>query len=403
MKKPAALLLLALLLFTGFATAILATPSTILYLLNWGEYIDTSLISEFERAYHCQVVMEIATSSEAMQQKIYAATTSYDVAIPGDYIIAKLRQEKLLRRLDVDNEDLPNLKGYQTAFADDLSSQLQRYMKDEAGVYNDCFMPYFWGAYCGMYSSRPGEQGVKEALEKEGFRAFFDRAALPPSAKVGMYDAARWIVAAYLLGQGLDPNLTSRNGPIEDDLSPALVSEIKTALSAARFSEFGNDQLKRNVATGALDLCFTQLGDFFDTLYLSLQEGKPIDFGVIVPKVTAAFFDAMVIPVTCQNYALANRFIDFMMDPAHAYQNARAIGYSPTLKAVATLFDEKAREGEYYFGGPEKENSLPLSTFLDRYPIYLNPLSGAKEAVYMLQAKSTRYLTTCETIFNSLA
>lgn len=403
MKKAFIIVFSALIAFTVFATTVLATPSNILYLLNWGEYIDMSLLAEFESTYHCQVVLETVTSSEAMYQKIAASTTSYDVAIPGDYTVAELHEEGLIRRLDVNNPDLPYLGAYKTSFSDDLSSLIYEYMKDEHGVYNDYFMPYFWGAYCAIYSSRPGEEEVEAALKEKGFEAFYNRNLYSSPKKIGMYDTARWILASYLLSQGLDPNITDRDGSKDDDLSPAMVEEAKSKLKEAHFDEFGNDQLKRNVATGSLDMCFTQLGDFFDTLFLSLEEGKSIEFNVVVPKVTAAFFDSMVIPSTCQNYSLANKFINFMLNPEKAYQNAKAIGYSPTLKSVVELYKEDARKGAYYFGETDSKDSLLLSDFLSRYPVYLDPLAGKKDAVYMLEPKSIRYLTTCETIFNSLA
>ena len=89
-----------------------------------------------------------------------------------------------------------------------------------------------------------------------------------------------------------------------------------------------------------------------------------------------------------------------MMDPDNAYQNARAIGYSPTLKAVDTLFYTHAEEGELYY--EDEKTSLSLTQFLKDYPMYLNPLSGT-EKVYLLEQKDNAYLTTCETIFNSLS
>ena len=70
---------------------------------------------------------------------------------------------------------------------------------------------------------------------------------------------------------------------------------------------------------------------------------------------TSAFFDGMVIPSTCQNYDLANAFINFMLDESHAYQNARAIGYSPCLKAVKEEFEEEAKRGGEYYPGLSME------------------------------------------------
>ena len=152
MKKLIAILT-SLCVFTAFAVAVLLTPSDILYFLNWGEYIDHTLVEEFEKEYNCQVIEEDVTSSESMYQKITSATTSYDVAVPGDYIVNELYQEGYLQELDVNNrEDYPYLAQYQTMFSSSLSSLMAKYMVDDktGEEFNSYFCPYFWGAYAAL-------------------------------------------------------------------------------------------------------------------------------------------------------------------------------------------------------------------------------------------------------------
>lgn len=400
MKKLIAIFM-ALVLFTSFALTVLLTPSTTLYFLNWGEYIDHSLIEKFQDLYHCQVIEETVVSSEAMYQKITSDTTKYDVAVPGDYTVHQLFNEGRLKELDIDNPEYKNLQNYKTMFNDSLKEIMDKYMVDEENnPFDSYYMPYFFGAYSILYNS--SKEDVEDVVKDNGFLSLFDRSLYKEDVHIGMYSTARWIVSSYLLSKGLDPNITSYDGRKDKDLSIEIQKDIIKALKDVRFDEFGDDSLKRNVANNRLDLCFTQLGDFFDALYLILEEGNggQKDFHVEVPKTTACFFDSMVIPDTCQNETLANRFIDFMMDPDNACQNARAIGYSPTLKPVDALFYSHAEEGEMYY--EDDKTSLSLTQFLKDYPMYLNPLEGT-EKVYLLEEKDNSYLTTCETIFNSLS
>ena len=391
----------ALVLFTVFAVAVLMTPSNILYFLNWGEYIDHALIEKFQEQYHCQVIEEDVTSSEAMYQKISSDTTRYDVAIPGDYTVHQLYNEGKLKKLKVNESQFPYLENYKTMFNPSLSKIMDEYMVDKDNhTFNDYFMPYFWGAYSILYNT--GKSDVESVVKENGFRSLYDRSLYQEDVRIGMYSTARWIVSSYLLSKGEDPNITSFDGKEENDMDVDFKNDIVTAIKNIRFDEFGDDSLKRNVANGALDLCFTQLGDFFDTLYLLCEEGKQDldDFKVEVPETTACFFDSMVVPTTCQNETLANAFINFMMNPENAYQNARTIGYSPTLVGVDRMFEENAEKGELYF--EDGTNSMTLKAFLKRYPMYLNPLYQS-DHVYLLKPKSNDYLTTCETIFNNLA
>ena len=399
--KKIACIFASLILFTVFAVVVISTPKTVLNLLNWGEYIDTELVKAFEEKYNCQVNEEDVASSEAMYQKIQAGTTAYDVAIPGDYTVRQMYKENMLLELDVTNEKYENFKEYKTMFNDSLQVLIDANFKDDNGnVYNSYFMPYFWGAYSIIYSTRNSE--VENVVEANGFKALFDRSLYNSNVKIGMYDTSRWDVAAYLLSEGLNPNITdkltlSTDGVLSNDLQDEIVSAIKSA----RFDEWGNDALKRDVANGTIDLAFVQLGDFFDALYLSYDSGlTDIEFNVNIPSNTAVFFDSMVIPYTCTQYELANEFINFMMDPDNAYQNAQAIGYCPTLKAVNELYLEDALdESNYYYDGV-----LTLKEFINKYPMYLDPLYGkTKEEIAnikLFDPKSTQYLTACESIIN---
>ncbi|MCQ2741928.1 MAG: extracellular solute-binding protein [Bacilli bacterium] len=397
--------LVALLCFTVFAGVVLSTPNTVLYFLNWGEYIDTTLITKFEEQFNCQVVMEMVTSSEAMYQKITSGTTNYDVAVPGDYTVRQLYEEGYLRKFDTGNSEYVNLSAYDSLFVSTLRSLMAEYMLDSktGEEINEYYFPYFYGAYSIIYSEK--KEDVPSVIKENGFASLFDRSLYNEDVKIGMYNTARWIVASSLMAEGRDPNITKMDGTKDGDIDSELKDHLVNKLKSANFDEFGSDSMKRNVANGSLDMCYTQLGDFFDALYLVYDEspkGAEIKFNVNIPKVTSAFFDSMVIPTTCQNYDLANKFVNFMMDGDNAYQNAQAIGYSPTLKTVVGKYIEDAENGAYYYGDETTENSLTLKDFLEKYPMYLDPI-GQCEKVYMLEPKSTQYLSTCEIIFNSLA
>lgn len=380
-------------LFTIFALIILNTGSNAntLYLLNWGEYIDQDLLLKFEEEYNCTVVEETVTSSETMYQKITAGTTAYDVAIPGDYMVTKLYKEGYLHELDVKNPEFKNLGDYLTMFTDDLTDIRKENMPDTMTY---C-MPYFWGAYSMVYSNK--NEATENIVKTNDFAALFDKSLYDFDVKTGMYSTARWTVASYLMSKDINPNNEAFNS-----------NELADNIKKASFDVWGDDQLKRKVATGDLDVIFTQLGDFFDAVYLALEEGLDInhpgdgldglDFNVYVPKTTAAFFDAMVIPTTTKNETLANKFIDFMLDPDNAFQNALAVGYSPTLKSVVDLFLNNP--DELYFEDEENPSrNVTLKQLYTKYKFYLNPLCNS-DNVYMFEPKGSDYMTNCETIVN---
>ena len=85
-----------------------------LTIFNWGEYIDEELIEKFEEETGIKVIYETFDSNEAMLTKIEQGGTSYDVAVPSEYMIEKMKEEDLL--IPLDHSKLPNLKNIDPRF-----------------------------------------------------------------------------------------------------------------------------------------------------------------------------------------------------------------------------------------------------------------------------------------------
>ena len=147
-------------------------------------------------------------------------------------------------------------------FDDNLTALRNERMSDTM----EYCMPYFWGAYSMVYSTRYA--GNEDVVKTNGFKALFDKSLYKDhKAKTGMYNTARWAISAYYMSNNMDPNLetfvtnqTARN-------------ELIKGIKSASFDMWGDDALKRKTASGDIDICFTQLGDFFDAVYLALDEG----------------------------------------------------------------------------------------------------------------------------------
>src|SRR4051812_34313817 len=72
------------------------TSGNTLSVFNWGDYIDEELIEKFEQETGMKVIYETFDSNEAMLTKIEQGGTAYDVAIPSEYTIEKMREEDML-------------------------------------------------------------------------------------------------------------------------------------------------------------------------------------------------------------------------------------------------------------------------------------------------------------------
>ncbi len=275
-----------------------------LYVLNWGEYIDSDLVEQFEEEYDVKVQYDIADSNEAMEVRLKSNSTPYDIAVPSDYMIDKLRQQGLLN--EINKELLPALD--EVSILEDVNNLT----KDKG--YHDYFVPYFWGTIGIMYNS---DTVAMEDLT--GFEVLFTNNG---KYKIGMYDSSRDATAAALLALDLDVNTSDAT-----DLQDA-----EDLMTSGIYTTFGTDDLKEKVQKANLDLALVYSGDYFDLLYAAEEEEATVNFGYYVPEKTNIWVDGMVIPTTSENTDLAHDFINFFLNVEVTTQNSDWVGYAPVTQ-----------------------------------------------------------------------
>lgn len=141
--------------FTGLTVAYVINNTFDLVIGNWGEYIDHSLIGEFQKKYHVKVNYQEYDSNETLYNKLF--TFNYDLMVPSDYMVQKLAQENYLEELDWDKIniafDTPFQAGEETPVQKwhidpSLLTLMENYrfkVADEDKSLKDFSIPYFWG------------------------------------------------------------------------------------------------------------------------------------------------------------------------------------------------------------------------------------------------------------------
>ena len=65
-----------------------------LNLFIWSEYLPADVARDFEQRFNCQLVIDLYEESEAMLAKLQnGGASSYDVAVPPDYLVPVLVRE----------------------------------------------------------------------------------------------------------------------------------------------------------------------------------------------------------------------------------------------------------------------------------------------------------------------
>ncbi|MBM7698473.1 ABC transporter substrate-binding protein [Kurthia huakuii] len=299
--------------------------ANVLTVYNWGEYIDPALLKKFEKETGIHVIYETFDSNEAMMTKVEQGGTNYDIAVPSEYTIEQMKDKKLL--LPVDHQKIPNLKNID---ADFLNLDF-----DKKNHYS---IPYFWGTVGVVYNPNM----LTKNLDFSSWNQLWD-----PSLKgeILLVDSAREV-----LGMSLNSMNLSLNSTDSAELKKATDKLIK--LSPNVKAVIG-DEVTQLMVNGDAAVALTWSGQAADMMY----DNEELTY-TVPDEGSNLWFDNMVIPKTSKNVDGAHQFINFMLDPKNAAQNADYVGYSTPNKAALKLLDAEVVNDERYYPSAEVRDNL---------------------------------------------
>ena len=310
--KKIALVLAILLVGTLFGCAAKEDSNT-LYVLNWGDYIDEALLTQFEEETGIQVNYTTMATNEEMMVKLEEADCIYDVCFPSDYIIERLIQKDLLHELNKDN--IPNLQYIDERFLD-----LDFFPENKYSV------PYMWGTVGILYNTTMVQEPVTswDILWDETY-----------ADQILMYDSIRDTIGVALMKLGYSIN--TRNEADIQAAEEALIAQ-KPIVQA-----YLGDPIKDRLISGGAAMGIVYSGDAMWCMY------ENPDLAYAVPETGSnLWFDNIIIPKTSDNTEAAEAFINFLCDPEVAAQNAEYIGYStPNAAALEILGEEYINDPTY--------------------------------------------------------
>ena len=297
------------LLIGMIAVIVLSGGNTLtLNVYNWGEYIsdgsDDTLdtIKAFEEYYYetygVKVKVNYTTyaSNEDMFAKLSSGAVSFDVVIPSDYMIARMRENDMLLPLDFDN--IPNYQYINEGF--------HGLYYDPDDMYS---VPYTYGVIGVIYdANRVDEEDAHgwELMWNDKYKG-----------DILQFNNSRdaFATAQYMLG--LDVNSTDH-------------SQWDTALDALKkqaplVKSYVMDEVYNMMESGEAAIAAYYAGDYFTMVD---AQADNVDLQFYYPDATNYFIDAMCIPSCCQNKELAEIFINYMLSPEPAIANAEYIYYA---------------------------------------------------------------------------
>ena len=309
------------------------TSNGVVYVYNWGEYIDPQTLDMFEEETGIKVIYDEFETNEGMYPKVEAGSSAYDVICPSDYMINKMIANDLLQELNFDN--MPNAK------ANIGAQYYEQAQSFDPG--NKYCVPYCWGTVGILYNKTMVEEPVTS------WSILWDEKY---ADNILMQDSVRDAFMVALKLNGYSMNTLDEN---ELQVAKNSLIEQKPLVQA-----YVVDQVRDKMIGGEAALGVIYSGEAIYTQ----RENPDLEY-VIPDEGTNVWIDGWVIPKNAPNKENAEKFIDFMCRGDIALMNFEYITYStPNTVAQEQIEDEDIKNSEIAFPDLSKYNNLEAFIYL---------------------------------------
>ena len=304
-KNIKVLVIMSLILVIGIISTACGDKRPVLNVYNWGDYIDPSVIKDFEKEFNIKVNYNTFATNEDMYVSIKKGGTSYDVAFPSDYMIERMIEEDMLEKIN--KENVPNLNNIE-----------DRFLNLEFDLNNDYSIPYMWGTVGIIYNKNM----VKDKVDS--WNTLWDEKY---SGQILMLDSQRDSIAVALKKLGYSMNSRDKN-----ELEEAKEELIK---QKPLVYAYVGDEVKDIMIGEEAAIAVVWSGD----AVAMIRQNENLEY--VIPKEgTNLWFDNMVIPKNGKNKEGAEQFVNFMQRPEIAAKNTDYVGYSTANYKAKELLPE---------------------------------------------------------------
>ena len=333
--KKIMVLLLALFLALPLAGCRAEETERTINVYNWGEYIDESILEEFEEETGIHVNYKTFASNEMLYSAIKGGGNNYDVIFPSDYMVARMQEEGMLRELDYSK--IPNAANIDPRYLNPAYDPEQKYS-----------IPYMWGTTGIIYNT---------TMVDEAPTCWMDLFTTELKGQVLIFDNPRDCIGLALKALGYSFNTTNKDEIAE--AADLLIRQKEEGIVQAYVMDQIFDKMINNEAA---------IGTYYAGDYLTMVEENP-DLAFVQPEEGSNLFvDAMCIPTCSKNYEDALAFINFMCRDDIVLRNCEETGYSsPSVTAMELMDEEMASDpiaypGEDILNKAETFGGLPGDT-----------------------------------------
>ncbi len=332
-----------------------------LRIYNWGDYMDESLIAEFESWYSettgkkIKVEYDTFDTNEDMIMRIEVLKNDYDLVCPSDYMAERMIKSNLVSKVNTEIFDMHR----DDLFYDGLAEMITPFDAN-----NEYFVPYIWGTFGIMYDTDKIAVGSDDMKTWEALwpSSKYNKRILMKNSVRDAYSVARIYENRARLSE-LSDGFTDYNAEYRAELN-SYFSEISAdTLNAAKATliaqrsgllKYEVDDGKNDMLAGTTDAWLGLFWSCDSGIIMNETNGK--HFYYEVPKEGSnVWVDGWLIPKYAGNADAANYFLEFINTHEYAKTNFEYLGNTLAVKSVMDEAKSELEADTQFFAGTYPE------------------------------------------------
>ena len=309
---------------TPTATTSKKAEPKVLNFYNWTDYIADNTIPNFQKETGIKVTYDNYSSNDELFAKLSAGSTGYDIIVPTDATLVKMKHGNLVEPLDLSL--IPNVVN--------LDPRFRTAAYDPGNKYA---IPWQWGT-TGIGFDKTKVTGAVTDWDA------FNLAAV--KGKSSFLDEARDAFAMALFALKKDPNSIDTS---DLDAAKSYLIDLKKKIKSIT-SDY-QDPLK----SGELLLAQAYSGDVF-----TIQADKP-NIEYIIPTSGAfSWVDSMAIPKGAPHPGNAEKFMNYILEPKVGAALTNFVNYGSPNKAATPFIHKDILDNPLIYPSTAELAKLPF-------------------------------------------
>lgn len=305
----------------GVATAMAASNPNQVNFINWANYMDPSVIPNFEKTTGLQVNQSFFDGNDMLRAKLMAGGQCYDMAVPS--LVSMIQEIAAGVFQPINKAELPNWKYRNKA----LYAYTAKIDPD-----NRYGIIYMYGTTGVAYNPVLIRKILGPNAPVDNWAILLDPYYLKKlqGCGVSFLDSPVQVFGITLHYLGLNPNSTN---PADYYKAAAYLMTIRKYLIY-----FDNNRYIPDLAAGNLCLAMGYSGDTLRAKANAIAMHANIQVDYALPKGGAPiWFDMLAIPANAPHVAATLRFLNYLMDPKVAAANSNFL-YQPSAIIPAAQY-----------------------------------------------------------------